>query len=82
MSTINIVKGIIRKIDAGMILPPESVRGMKHLEREHFRVTVSVPAIRMRPQMVSECLKKLRNSLLRQPGVKRVQDCSEVRKRN
>ena len=67
-------------MDAVTILPPESVRGMKHLDREQFKLTISIPAIRLRPQMVSECLKKLRNVLLVQPGVKRVQDYAQVRK--
>ena len=65
-------------MDAVAILPPESVRGMKYLEKEQFKMTVSVPAIRLRPQMVSEYLKKFKNVLLRQPGVKRVQDYSQV----
>lgn len=76
-----IVRSVIKKMDAVTILPPESVRGMKQLEKEQFRMTVSVPAIRLRPQMVSEYLKKLKSVLLRQPGVKRIQDCSQVRKR-
>ena len=66
-------------MDAVTILPPESVRGMKELEKERFKMTVSVPAIRLRPRMVSEYLKKFKNVLLRQPGVKRVQDCPQVR---
>jgi len=67
-------------MDTVTILPPKSVRGMKRLEKEQFKMTVLIPAIRLRPQLVSECLKKLKNVLLRQPGVKRVQDCSQVRK--
>ena len=78
MNTIRITRTVIRKMDAATILPPESVRGMKHLEREQFKLTVSIPAIRLRPQMISECLKKLRKSLLVQPGVKRVQEYSQV----
>ena len=65
-------------MDAVTILPPESVRGMKNLEKERFKMTVSVPAIRLRPQMVSEYLKKFKSMLLRQPGVKRVQEYSQV----
>lgn len=76
-----IVRGVIKKMDAVTILPPESVRGMKRLVKEQFKMTISVPAIRLRPQMVSEYLKKFKNMLLRQPGVKRVQDCSQVRKK-
>ena len=78
MSAIRILRSIIKKMDAVTILPPESVRGMKNLEKERFNVTVSVPAIRLRPQMVSEYLKKFKNMLLRQPEVKRVQDYSQV----
>ena len=60
------------------ISPPECVRGMKFLDRERFKLTVSIPAIRLRPQLVSKYLKKLQDKLLRQPGMKHVQSCSEV----
>ena len=60
------------------IPPPESVRGMKILDKEQFKLTESIPAIRLRPQLVSKYLKKLQDKLLRQPGVKHVQNCSKV----
>jgi len=60
------------------ISPPKCVRGMKILDREWFKLTVSIPAIRLRPQLVSKYLKKLQDKLLRQPGMKHVQSCSEV----
>ena len=65
-------------MDVATILPPESVRGMKLLEKDKFKMATSIPAIRLRPQMVSQYLKKFKNVLLRQPGIKRVQDYSQV----
>ena len=60
------------------IPPPESVRGMKVLDKAQFKLTISIPAIRVRPQLVSKYLKKLQDKLLRQPGVKHVQNYPEV----
>ena len=73
-----LLRSMINKMDVATILPPESVRGMKQLEKDKFKMASSVPAIRLRPQMVSQCLKRFKNLLLRQPGIKRVQDYFQV----
>lgn len=57
--------------------PPESVRGMKVLSREHFARHVVVPALVMPPKQCSSCLRRFKTVLLKQTGVKRLLGVSE-----
>ncbi|XP_039597016.1 tRNA (guanine(37)-N1)-methyltransferase [Polypterus senegalus] len=52
--------------------PPAFVRGMTKLNREAFKKSVSVPALRVKKEIINKLMKSLKSIALQRPGVKRV----------
>ncbi len=51
-------------------LPPLSVKGMKALQRELFKKTVQVPAIKVQPQLCAKFMTYFKMKALRRFGIK------------
>uniref|UniRef100_A0A674HF49 tRNA (guanine(37)-N1)-methyltransferase n=1 Tax=Taeniopygia guttata TaxID=59729 RepID=A0A674HF49_TAEGU len=60
------------KSNSELYLPHPGVRGMTLLNREAFRRTVVVPALKVKKEIVHSVLKSLKQSVLQRPGLKRV----------
>ncbi|NWU83345.1 TRM5 methyltransferase, partial [Onychorhynchus coronatus] len=60
------------KADPELYSPHPGVRGMTVLNREAFKRTVVVPALKVKKEMVNSLLKSLKPSVLQRPGLKRV----------
>ena len=52
--------------------PPESVRGLKELDRSLFMKVVTVPAISTPAKQCSHFLQRLKCHVLKYPGVKKI----------
>ncbi|KFP06465.1 tRNA (guanine(37)-N1)-methyltransferase, partial [Calypte anna] len=52
--------------------PHPEVRGMTQLNREAFKRTVVVPALKVKKELVNTLLKSLKHTVLQRPGLKRV----------
>lgn len=60
------------KTNPELYLPHPGVRGMTLLDREAFKRTVVVPALKVKKEIVHNVLKSLKQSVLQRPGLKRV----------
>ncbi|XP_053836281.1 tRNA (guanine(37)-N1)-methyltransferase isoform X1 [Vidua macroura] len=60
------------KTNPELYLPHPGVRGMTLLNREAFKRTVVVPALKVKKEIVHSVLKSLKQSVLQRPGLKRV----------
>lgn len=60
------------KTNPELYLPHPGVRGMTLLDREAFKRTVVVPALKIKKEIVHKVLKSLKQSVLQRPGLKRV----------
>ncbi|KFP89115.1 tRNA (guanine(37)-N1)-methyltransferase, partial [Acanthisitta chloris] len=60
------------KANPELYSPHPGVRGMTLLNREAFRRTVVVPALKVKKEIVNSVLKSLKQSVLQRPGLKRV----------
>ncbi|XP_058843961.1 tRNA (guanine(37)-N1)-methyltransferase-like isoform X1 [Acipenser ruthenus] len=58
--------------DMDLSTPPAGVRGMTQLDRDAFRKTISVPAIKVKKEVINKLMKSLQNVALQRPGIKRV----------
>lgn len=56
----------------GLYSPHPQVRGMTLLDREAFKRTVVVPALKVKKEIVHTLLKSLKQTVLQRPGLKRV----------
>lgn len=62
--------------------PPNTVKGMKILDKEAFRTTINLPALRIEAKKCSLFLKQLNKCLLNQPRMRNiVPDVSETSKK-
>ncbi|XP_041131165.1 tRNA (guanine(37)-N1)-methyltransferase-like isoform X1 [Polyodon spathula] len=61
-----------KKRDMDLSTPPAGVRGMTQLDRGAFRKTISVPAIKVKKEVINKLMKSLKNVALQRPGIKRV----------
>ncbi|NXH12388.1 TRM5 methyltransferase, partial [Bucco capensis] len=60
------------KTNLELYSPHPQVRGMTLLNREAFKKTVIVPALKVKKEVVNILLKSLKNRVLQRPGLKRV----------
>ncbi|KFZ58503.1 tRNA (guanine(37)-N1)-methyltransferase, partial [Antrostomus carolinensis] len=60
------------KTDLELYSPHPDVRGMTQLNREAFKRTVVVPALKVKKEIVNTLLKSLKRTVLQRPGLKRV----------
>ncbi|XP_027761694.1 tRNA (guanine(37)-N1)-methyltransferase isoform X2 [Empidonax traillii] len=60
------------KANPELYSPHPRVRGMTLLNREAFKRTVVVPALKVKKEIVNSSLKSLKQSVLQRPGLKRV----------
>lgn len=56
------------------LILPESLRGMKKLNREMFRITVQVPVLKIPVGKIKNVVKNVKISTLRKPGIKPIAD--------
>ena len=57
---------------ADILLPPESVRGMRVLDRSAFNKVVAIPALRVEPRHCSAVRKRFDGRLLAFKGIKTI----------
>lgn len=60
------------KADLELYSPNPEVRGMTLLNREAFKRTVLVPALKVKKEIVNALVKSLKHMVLQRPGLKRV----------
>ncbi|KAM6445027.1 tRNA (guanine(37)-N(1))-methyltransferase isoform 1-T1 [Rhynochetos jubatus] len=60
------------KANLELYSPHPDVRGMTRLNRDAFKRTVVVPALRVKKETVNALLKSLKHTVLQRPGLKRV----------
>ncbi|NXM08033.1 TRM5 methyltransferase, partial [Tyrannus savana] len=60
------------KANPELYSPHPGVRGMTLLNREAFKRTVVVPALKVKKEIVNSLMKSLKQSVLQRPGLKRV----------
>ncbi|XP_027493497.1 tRNA (guanine(37)-N1)-methyltransferase isoform X3 [Corapipo altera] len=60
------------KANPELYSPHPGVRGMTLLNREAFKRTVVVPALKVKKEIVNSLLKSLKQSVLQRPGLRRV----------
>ncbi|XP_005986475.2 tRNA (guanine(37)-N1)-methyltransferase isoform X1 [Latimeria chalumnae] len=51
---------------------PSEVRGMTQLDRDAFTKTITVPALKVKNEVINKLIKSLKNILLQRPGLKRI----------
>ncbi|NWU93629.1 TRM5 methyltransferase, partial [Upupa epops] len=66
------------KANLELYSPHPEVRGMTLLNREAFKRTVVVPALRVKKETVNTLLKSLKHTVLQRPGLKRVVEDPEA----
>ncbi|NWR32145.1 TRM5 methyltransferase, partial [Tachuris rubrigastra] len=60
------------KANPELYSPQPGVRGMTLLNRDAFKRTIVVPALKVKKEIVNSLLKSLKQSVLQRPGLKRV----------
>ncbi|XP_051877146.1 tRNA (guanine(37)-N1)-methyltransferase isoform X2 [Pristis pectinata] len=63
--------------DIDLYMPPAAVRGITQLNRDLFRKTVALPALKVRKDLINKVMKPLKNVAIKRPGLKRVVEDSE-----
>lgn len=61
-----------RVMEAKLYRPPPEVRGMTCLDKEAFKRTITVPALRVPTGVLNKVVKSLRKSTIQRPGLPRV----------
>ena len=57
--------------------PPDSVRGMKVLDRAAFRRETILPAVRVPPSLCSDFLKRFKHVVLSYPGIGKIRHAED-----
>ncbi|XP_028995105.1 tRNA (guanine(37)-N1)-methyltransferase [Betta splendens] len=59
-------------MEANLYRPPQEVRGMTSLDKDAFKQTITVPALRVPTGVLNKVVKSLRKSTIQRPGIPRV----------
>ena len=57
--------------------PPASVRGMKTLDRDAFKMTTHVPCFKLPAGQINTAMKNFKKHLLRLPGIKPIAELDQ-----